>query len=257
MKDSNVPKNSTVADMWRNGNWTLPNPIDSYTDDAWDYIKDNFHLNSSPDEVKWLVADNNKFYISKAWKELRSESNQVRWYKLVWNKNIVPRFSFLLWLAIKRRMNTKSRLVKWGVVPDDKCVLCQNEKETIDHCLYECCFVRKIWDKLLPICGCNENINTWRRIISWFCIKASGKNAYAVLRRLILSSTVYYVWTARNKKIFEKEDPVVDHIISNVKNVVLAKINMSPEAFVTGWRGFVLGWLGSVLGQEEIALRLL
>ncbi|XP_050224759.1 uncharacterized protein LOC126674357 [Mercurialis annua] len=176
MKDANVSKSSIAADVWRNNRWALPDPIDTQTSEVWEYIKGNYTLNSNLDAIAWKVAAENKFY----------------------SKNLE---------SLKRKINTKSRLFKWGVVHGEDCVLCCKDNETIDHCLYKCEFVRKIWENLLPICNCPENFCTWRRLIRWFCIRALGKNAASTLRRLILTASVYCVYRARNMMIFANEDP--------------------------------------------------
>ncbi|XP_050238425.1 uncharacterized protein LOC126687917 [Mercurialis annua] len=225
MKDANVSKTSCVADLWKNNRWNLPDPIESNTEEAWSFIKENYKLRNTPDLVRWNMVKSHRFSISYTWNEMREQFDQVSWHRLIWNKHSVPRFSFLLWLAMRRKMRTKDRLFKWKVVEDEVCIFCNHDAETIDHCLFECEYVKKIWDKLLPICSCPGNILTWRRLISWFSNRAVGKNAAAAMRRIILSATVYYDWRARNKKIFANENPDSAAIINNVRNVVLAKLS--------------------------------
>ncbi|XP_050222523.1 uncharacterized protein LOC126672611 [Mercurialis annua] len=238
MKDANIPKHSSLADIWRNNRWILPDPIDNDTEEAWNNIKNNVRLHSNvEDAMEWKVVCNNKFSIAQTWNEFREHHGYVSWHKLIWGKDSIPRFNFILWLVMKRKLKTKDRLYNWGVVADNNCIFCSSDTETIDQCFYDCHFVKKVWDILLPICCCPSNIRTWRRLISWFVDRATGKNVAARLRRIILTATVYFIWKARNRFIFANETPSVAGIIKNVRSIVIEKIKSplpSPSSTSVG-----------------------
>lgn len=69
-------------------------------------------------------------------------------YKL-WGKDYVPRFSFILWLVYKRRLPTKDRIIDWGIqVESAKCEPCKQNKEIIDHLLFECPSTIAVWKEM-------------------------------------------------------------------------------------------------------------
>ena len=53
-----------------------------------------------------------------------------------------------LWLAIRNRCWTADRLAKRGLPHPDKCPLCDQEKETIQHLLASCVVGRQVWFSL-------------------------------------------------------------------------------------------------------------
>lgn len=63
----------------------------------------------------------------------------------IWNCNIPPKVSIFLWQACSSSLPTKDKLLAKRVNCDDKCHLCVNGKETIDHLFVECEFARNCW----------------------------------------------------------------------------------------------------------------
>lgn len=51
------------------------------------------------------------------------------WSKRVWNRFSIPKHIFILWLIMKQRLLTRSRLVQWGVANSNMCCLCDSEEE--------------------------------------------------------------------------------------------------------------------------------
>ncbi|XP_050211423.1 uncharacterized protein LOC126661614 [Mercurialis annua] len=226
MKDTDIQRNTKVAALWRNNRWDLPDPSDEATDEAWDYIKLNYSLNcNAEDKIEWKVVDHNNFSISKTWKEYKNSFDGVPWFKIVWGKNSIPRHNFILWLALKCRLKTKDKLKAWGVTTDDHCELCGNGRETIDHCFFDCTFAAEVWRNMRPICRMYQQINSWRRLISWFTRKATGKSTLANIRRVTLAAVVYTLWNTRNRKIFLKEDSVPSIVVKRIRSILLDKFN--------------------------------
>ena len=62
---------------------------------------------------------------------------------------IIPRFSTLVLLAIRGRLNTRDRLVRFGLHEEERCVLCTKANESHNHLFFEYEFSSKIWNSLL------------------------------------------------------------------------------------------------------------
>lgn len=74
----------------------------------------------------------------KMYGKLRSRNARVRWHQLVWQKDQIARYSFICWLVCKDRLRTKNKLYRWGVVEDDRCVLCGMNGEDRYHIFFMC-----------------------------------------------------------------------------------------------------------------------
>ncbi|XP_050217536.1 uncharacterized protein LOC126668373 [Mercurialis annua] len=197
MRETGVPKNVAVASLWRNNSWHLPETNDPETEAAWNYIRSNSHINvEEEDTINWKVMKGEKFSISKTWEILRDHHPE-----------------------------TKDKLRSWGIVNDDMCVLCGEKTETINHCMFECEIADQIWKTLLPAINCNVEVRSWKRLLSWFCMKARGNSKLAKFRRLVLTTFIYMIWISKNRKAFLGEDCSSTQIINKIRNVLIAKFS--------------------------------
>lgn len=64
--------------------------------------------------------------------------------ELLWFRNFIPHFSFVVWTAYLNKLPTAERLGKWGINVNEVCVLCKAHKESRDHLFFECEFAVKI-----------------------------------------------------------------------------------------------------------------
>ncbi|PWA89670.1 RNA-directed DNA polymerase, eukaryota, Reverse transcriptase zinc-binding domain protein [Artemisia annua] len=55
-----------------------------------------------------------KFSIRMAYSELHDGGNVVRWSKLIWFSQNIPKHAFLLWLAIQCKLPTQDKIRRWG-----------------------------------------------------------------------------------------------------------------------------------------------
>ena len=69
------------------------------------------------------------------------------WHRL-WKTWAPGKCKMFLWLAIRNRCWTADRLVKRGLSHPDKCTLCDQEDETIQHLSTSCVVARQVWFKL-------------------------------------------------------------------------------------------------------------
>ena len=66
------------------------------------------------DKIEWTSAPSGILSIKSAYHALSEHSNAVQWSKVIWGKNHIPRCSFIIWLALKKRLAVKTLLHKWG-----------------------------------------------------------------------------------------------------------------------------------------------
>jgi exonuclease III len=138
-------------------------------------------------------------FTAHAYEFLRFRSSPVRWRKVVWESWSMPRYNFILWLAVLGRLRTRDRL--HFLQTDSSCVFCQVDEESHNHLFF----------------GCNWTSTLWRLIKNWLHISRSmssissairglhrgGNNADGRMRRASLGILVYIIWEERNKRIFE------------------------------------------------------
>lgn len=113
----------------------------------------------------------------------------------------------------------------------------RNGIESRDHLFFECSFSSRIWKAGLHRCIVDNHPLGWDDVIREGCRNWKSKAMYDVLCKLVLRSTVYHLWRARNEiqhsGIPNTEDQILKVIIWEVRSRILGKgrFNKSLENF--------------------------
>lgn len=76
------------------------------------------------------------FSVNLALKSLVELMEKVRWAKLVWSASNILRHSFVLLLALQKRLLIKDKLMQWRIVESDEYVLCKTASEKLEHLFF-------------------------------------------------------------------------------------------------------------------------
>jgi hypothetical protein len=69
-------------------------------------------------------------------------------FERVWMTWAPEKCRFFIWLVAHKKCLTADRLARRGMDHPEKCPLCDQEEESIDHLLISCVFARKFWFSL-------------------------------------------------------------------------------------------------------------
>ena len=112
----------------------------------------------------------------------------------------------MVWLAARNRLSTRKRLFGAGVVADPSCVLCGVEEEFVEHLLFACAFGSEVLDRVcdwLRMSHKESSLGAW---LTWFGNDPGQSSPMLKIKLLAFTGLVYYIWRARNLKIFEGEE---------------------------------------------------
>jgi hypothetical protein len=127
----------------------------------------------------------------------------------VWKSWAPRKCKFFIWLVEHDRCWTADRLAKRRLDHPDRCPLCDQDDESINHLLISSVFSRQFWFQLLMIGGlqllcatidvCFEN---WWRICSYKVANhlKKGFNSLVILG-------AWTIWKHRNKCVFDNCNP--------------------------------------------------
>ncbi|GKF21335.1 hypothetical protein Tco_0069973, partial [Tanacetum coccineum] len=116
------------------------------------------------------------FSVKNAWWDLRDKQNSVSWWKI-------------------------DRIMKWN--PSILlCPLCNKVNDSHDHLFFKCDYSNKIWGKLNEKMNVDSIPKDWRSIIEKVAACPCNNAIRSVLRRIVLATTIYYIWRERNSRIF-------------------------------------------------------
>lgn len=204
-----LPLDAKVVEATRNGNWFLPNAR-SDSVQTLQILLTSLPVPSAvhtPDLFLWRSPSGNYFkdFSSKGtWDQLRVASPRVQWSHQVWFKEGIPRASFILWLAILKRLPTRDRLISWGMNVPPNCPLCSRDQESHDHLFLSCPYSDGLWQAFTARIYGRRSPSLMAAILDSMAIPpvSSSRQASAIMK-LLLQVTVYALWRERNSRIFK------------------------------------------------------
>lgn len=68
------------------------------------------------DQPKWVISKDGsgRYSRSTTWDALRENQDLVDRYQLIWFALVIPKHTFISWLAIKNALITGDKMLKWG-----------------------------------------------------------------------------------------------------------------------------------------------
>jgi hypothetical protein len=127
-----------------------------------------------------------------------------------------PKCRFFIWLAAHNRCWTADRLAKKGLNHHEKCLLCDQAEETLDHLLVACSFSRVFWYQLFRKFGLHSlaplpavtSLNWWEEVSE----VVSGVTRKGLNSLIILGA--WTIWIHRNKCVFDGLSPCLTYILA-------------------------------------------
>nr|XP_009782599.1 PREDICTED: uncharacterized protein LOC104231324 [Nicotiana sylvestris] len=144
-----------------------------------------------------------KFSIKQLYIAMRPQCQKSPWKRVTTGSNAIPKYQFILWLALHRRLAIVDRLRIWGITVESNCVLCGKKvNESMEHMWFVCDYSRTIWATLLQWLEEKHHIGSWEEEIEWIKRKTASKARGEILI-FLFTAVVYHVWTERNQRRFQ------------------------------------------------------
>lgn len=181
------------------------------------------------------------FSTSDTWHIIREKYAEVDWYKVVWFKHSTPKFSFIVWLAVRDRLSTGSRMRSWNGNVDASCMFCQEPLETVEHLFFDCSYSRRIWEVLVKgVLGVHFTVN-WQELLQFMV--SSGHNKLQIYAtRYAFQGAVHGIWRERNRRRHgETACPpallikMIDRTVRNKLSIMKKKRDMMWEEGLRFW----------------------
>jgi hypothetical protein len=129
-----------------------------------------------------------------------------------------------MWLVEHNRCWTTDRLAKRGLDHPERCPLCDQHVETINHLLVACVFARQVWAGILGVVGLQELApqptneifeEWWRHCSQWVQDQVQrGFNSLVILG-------VWVIWKHRKHCVFRGASPSVAAALLAAREVAL------------------------------------
>ncbi|XP_056690446.1 uncharacterized protein [Spinacia oleracea] len=152
-----------------------------------------------------------------------------KFYKLLWHSCLLPKWKIFVWKLINKALPLRPRMIRRGIMVDDKCPFCCKDVETEDHLFRDCEIVQRVW--CASSLGIKINGAAHIRCGDWV------KNFLAYLWKgnkdgrhddIEFAAVLWAIWVTRNNLVFRggEVDPTgVMWIIENQKSMAWAAID--------------------------------
>ncbi|KAL0455488.1 UNVERIFIED_CONTAM: hypothetical protein Slati_0888000 [Sesamum latifolium] len=190
-----LPLTTKLSMVITDGEWSWPFITDM---ECMEIIHNLPAIHYGDDSITWRSNWGN-FTTAAAYDVFHPSRPKVGWSSLLLDRFKIPRYSFVLWLAILEKLSTmdKPRLVHLG----GECVLCHCAMETHEHLFFKCIYSRRCLRELNDAVWFSWPNRAWGTDIEWASRKWNGKHYVNAAYRALLSSTLYHIWQERNRSI--------------------------------------------------------
>jgi hypothetical protein len=135
-----------------------------------------------------------------------------------------------------RTVQLKYRLRNFGIISDDRCALCLESAETIEHVFKECSFTKPARLFAEAITGLNFSNTHFSPTLAIDASRPEDRDFYAIC----ISELNLPIWRARNSCHFESAAPDSTKILNTFKHALKTRIlsdrlYLSQEEFCGRW----------------------
>ncbi|XP_074297205.1 uncharacterized protein LOC141627905 [Silene latifolia] len=166
---------------------------------------------------------------------LKETRPSVQWSKVIWNAWVIPKHQFMGWLVAHGALNTNDKLVQHGMEVDDKCYLCGQSEECLNHLFLDCLYSKKVIHSLQNETRCQFPVNN---VLDW-CVARRGTKVQQGVQAVVVLGAIYQVWCQRNKckmdKMLVRPEKLTLCIMEEVKSRIIGQDKLQMNLADLDW----------------------
>ena len=154
----------------------------------------------------WKETKDGIFSVKSLYSILDSRRGVQFPINIIWNPCVPTKVGFFAWEAFWGKVLTLDQLKKRGQCLANRCFLCCEEEESIDHILIQCSKARVLWELLFTLFGVSWVLPySVRDTLSGWSGFNMGKKRRKVWKAAP-SCIFWVVWKERNRIAFDNEE---------------------------------------------------
>ncbi|XP_074266171.1 uncharacterized protein LOC141588637 [Silene latifolia] len=154
----------------------------------------------------------------------REKGVKQPWTRGVWHRAVLPKHSFILVLAMQRKLATIDSLSKKGFCLVNRCILCKQQSETHRHLFFQCHFAAEIWSNVLAWLKLYNRTMDVGKELRWLAGRRVRKHWKSSWIASCLGATVYCIWEERNARIFKDIERTVEYVTKRIQFFVSTRL---------------------------------
>lgn len=224
--DLGIPANATVAEAIASHRrrYHRSNILNEVEEEMERVKTDNSQMEDIP---LWRSKEGiyrRSFSSRNTWLEIRNNYATQEWSKGVWFKHATPKYAFHVWTAMRDRLSTCDRMLKWNQNINPICVLCQRCVETRNHLFFSCSYSSKIWQKLVKGLLHLRYTEEWEAIVS-LLLDSREERVRLFLLRYTFQTATHTIWWERNRRRHGEEQYPYSLLIKTIDKTVRNRLS--------------------------------
>lgn len=217
---SRIPREASVRSFFE-GSWQPSTTLTTLLD--WMVNPPSFADNRM-DHLVWAPQPSEPFSVSRAWNHIRRKWHVIPWHSFIWDRHIVPRHAFLLWLISHNRLPTQVFLLRYHRIEEAACAFCRSVPDSISHLFFECNYTSRLASFWATKCNLPWSNRPWHELLLW-AIQVCGGSSFAHrIARFSFGALCHIIWTERNNALFRNKSIFIPgmrkHLFKAVKDKV-------------------------------------
>ncbi|GJR02332.1 RNA-directed DNA polymerase, eukaryota, reverse transcriptase zinc-binding domain protein [Tanacetum coccineum] len=199
-------KHIIVSEMMRNDLWRWPNEWNEKSLIFRNLVNPNLK-NGVKDKVVWRNKDGKdmEFSVSIANNDMCEQGQDIAWWKL-------------------NRLSTQDKFKNWGDYAINRCCLCCQDAENLNHLMFQCSFSKEIWNKISLLAEIKTNRAELMGVIQFLSEIGNKNNIKSIVRRIAFAACLYGIWNERNSRIFKDSKRSYEEVLKSIIEIVRNKL---------------------------------
>ncbi|KAK4384184.1 hypothetical protein Sango_3083700 [Sesamum angolense] len=204
---TNIPEAAKLSEVLVDGDWSWPPIMDLECIEILHMLP---IIHNGSDSILWRGGG---FSTKTVYDIFRNHGPKVGWYSLLLGPCKIPRYSFVLWMAILDKLSTMDK--PWLSHLGGVCVMCGREMETHEHLFFRCNYSRQCIRILKGTVRFTWPNQAWAVDIAWASKRWNGRHIVQVAYRALLAAIVYHIWTSitRTKRYGDMGSPCLSPVL--------------------------------------------
>ena len=177
-------------------------------------------LSNEPDRLLWSWTASGVYTAQSCYRATFQGATGCHSWKLIWRSWAPSKVKFFHWLACQDRCWTAERLARRGLQHHPRCLLCDQEPETIGHLMLTCPFTKQTWHEVLswlrllaPAPEHDDSLMDW-----WLRAKESTPPALRKALKSVALLVPWMIWKHRNACVFDHVSPSLNELVDRIKD---------------------------------------
>ena len=148
----------------------------------------------------------------------------------MWNPAVPQKIGVFAWEASWGKVLTMDQFKCRGLTLVNRCVMCEEDEETIDHLLIHCKCAKMLWDLFLSIVGISW---VFQHSVFYTLLAWQGASVGKKHKKIWLAAPLclfWNLWGVRNRLVFENEVYSSQRIKANFVSNLWTWANLYSDA---------------------------